>query len=62
MPRPPPAPLAAQPSLSEEGLRQVVGEALAGATRDILDQQAALLEELAGTPQVGCGVVGWVWF
>jgi hypothetical protein len=42
-----------QPALSEESLRAAVGDALGGAVREILEQQAALLEELAGQPQVG---------
>ena len=48
-----------QPAPSEESLRQLLGEQLAAATGQILEQQASLLEELAGQPQVGgCWVLG----
>ncbi|PRW33600.1 hypothetical protein C2E21_7497 [Chlorella sorokiniana] len=40
------------PAVSEESLRQLLGEQLAAATQRILQQQEALLEELAGQPQV----------
>lgn len=47
------SPMWLQPVTSEESLRAVVGDALGAAVREILEQQAALLEELAGQPQVG---------
>ncbi len=43
-----------QPAVSEESLRALLGEQLREATQRILEQQEALLEELAGQPQVRC--------
>lgn len=40
--------------MSEESLRALLGEQLAAATQRIVQQQEALLEELAGQPQVRC--------
>ncbi|KAI7836874.1 hypothetical protein COHA_009274 [Chlorella ohadii] len=40
------------PAVSEESLRALLGEQLREATQRILEQQEALLEELAGQPQV----------
>ena len=48
----PPVCCTPQGALSEEGLRDLVAQQLAAATRDILAQQAALLAELRGQPQV----------
>lgn len=44
-----------QPAMSEESLRALLGEQLREATQRILEQQEALLEELAGQPQVRWG-------
>ena len=45
-----------QPPVSEESLRALLGEQLAAAAQRIMEQQEALLEELAGQPQVGWGL------
>ena len=43
------------PLLSEESLRQVLAEQLSAASQQILQQQAALLEQLREQPQVRYG-------
>ena len=52
LPSTPPPPPLLQPSLSEEGLRLLLGEQLGAATRQLAAQQEQLLEEIRSQPQV----------